>query len=382
MLHASYNQVKPWSGAMPRLKRSHPLARNLISYMVDTGCGVVDLANPSAQTNPQTKGFNPPTDALNVMRPPRQSGINGPISNWSGLQATISIASPAVITMPNNFTVGRPLVFVTTGALPTGITSGTEYFVRAAGLSGSSFTIAITSATGAVVNTSGSQSGTHYVVPLDLNGQGHNSACVDPFRTTPWSNLSALGTGAGFSYGCACVYRGEGPSGGGTIYQSPVHANEGGQPFVNWASSFNGTTHGLVDTGGFTTSGNFASYGTSFQTTAFQYTSLLTTLVNNSPGSATGRLYANGALSGSPISGLATTNSTATIVPPGVDVENQLMLGADPHVQTSVSFSYLNGLVFYGAFWNRTLSAGEARLLHKFPWCMLETGNLRPVLDF
>lgn len=75
---------------------------------------------------------------------------------------TISIASPAVVTVTNSFVAGVPITFSTTGALPTGITAGTTYYVIATGLSGSSFQFSATLG-GAAVNTSGSQSGQHKV---------------------------------------------------------------------------------------------------------------------------------------------------------------------------------------------------------------------------
>jgi hypothetical protein len=53
---------------------------------------------------------------------------------------------------------GAPVVFTTTGALPTGITSGTTYYALVTG--SDTFNIAAT-AGGAAITTTGSQSGTH-----------------------------------------------------------------------------------------------------------------------------------------------------------------------------------------------------------------------------
>jgi hypothetical protein len=76
---------------------------------------------------------------------------------------TITIASPGVVTRTaHGFIANQPIAFRTTGALPTGITSGTTYYVSATGLTADTFQFAATSG-GAVINTSGSQSGTHYV---------------------------------------------------------------------------------------------------------------------------------------------------------------------------------------------------------------------------
>jgi hypothetical protein len=74
--------------------------------------------------------------------------------------ATISIASPAVITVTSTagFSNGTPVKFSTTGALPTGIVAGTFYYVI--NVTGTTFNIAATPG-GTAINTTGSQSGTH-----------------------------------------------------------------------------------------------------------------------------------------------------------------------------------------------------------------------------
>lgn len=71
---------------------------------------------------------------------------------------TISIASPGVITWTGHKLVNGCIVtFATTGALPTGITAGTPYYVVSA--TTNTFEISATSG-GSPINTSGSQSGT------------------------------------------------------------------------------------------------------------------------------------------------------------------------------------------------------------------------------
>jgi len=72
--------------------------------------------------------------------------------------ATISIATPAVVTQANTFIAGQPVRFTTTGALPTGLSANAAYYVSATGLTTSSYQISATSG-GASVNTSGTQSG-------------------------------------------------------------------------------------------------------------------------------------------------------------------------------------------------------------------------------
>ena len=88
---------------------------------------------------------------------------------------TVTIASPAVVTSTLALTNGTPVILTSTGypsALPTGLTAGTTYYV--VNVSGFTFNLAATPG-GTAINTSGSQSGTHYIlnnaVPVtSLNG--------------------------------------------------------------------------------------------------------------------------------------------------------------------------------------------------------------------
>lgn len=84
----------------------------------------------------------------------------------AGDTVTVTIASPAVFTCTtNNFQVNDKVYFSTTGALPTGLTAGTAYYVISTGLGGDDFRVSATLG-GTAVNTSGSQSGTHSVIPV------------------------------------------------------------------------------------------------------------------------------------------------------------------------------------------------------------------------
>jgi hypothetical protein len=73
---------------------------------------------------------------------------------------TVTIASPAVLTLGYSLTNGTAVTLTTTGYLPTGLVPGTVYYVI-----NSTGTTCNLSATygGAAINTSGTQTGTHYV---------------------------------------------------------------------------------------------------------------------------------------------------------------------------------------------------------------------------
>lgn len=74
---------------------------------------------------------------------------------------TISVDEPAVITWTaHGLLAGQPVVFSTTGTLPTGLTPGTVYYVSATGLATDTFSVSATPG-GAAIDTSGSGSGIH-----------------------------------------------------------------------------------------------------------------------------------------------------------------------------------------------------------------------------
>ena len=78
--------------------------------------------------------------------------------------ATITIAAPGTVTVAYNITDLTPITFQTTGALPTGLTPGTIYYVRG---TSSAFNVSATP-TGALITTSGTQSGVHSISPRGI----------------------------------------------------------------------------------------------------------------------------------------------------------------------------------------------------------------------
>ena len=84
-------------------------------------------------------------------------------TNTCGDSFTVTIASPGVFTKTNHgFVAGDQVIFSTTGALPTGLNNRTRYFVLSTGLTANTFRVSTTNG-GTAVNTSGSQSGTHFI---------------------------------------------------------------------------------------------------------------------------------------------------------------------------------------------------------------------------
>ncbi len=96
---------------------------------------------------------------------------------------TVTIASPAVFSLTaHGLAAGDAVYFTTTGALPTGLSANTIYYVIAAGLTANAFEVSTTRG-GAAVNTSGSQSGVHTAVncPYGL-GDGSTTFNVPDMR--------------------------------------------------------------------------------------------------------------------------------------------------------------------------------------------------------
>jgi hypothetical protein len=80
--------------------------------------------------------------------------------NYVNPQVTLTLGSPGVVNLPtHNLTAGDTFVPFTTGALFTGLTAGTTYYVLTTPTAGT-FTVAAT-AGGTAIDFTGTQSGTH-----------------------------------------------------------------------------------------------------------------------------------------------------------------------------------------------------------------------------
>ena len=122
----------------------------------------------------------------------------------TGATVTLSIASPCVVTAsPNEAKTGESVVFTTAGALPTGVVSGTTYYMRDLGDSATfniydTYAHAVnTGSTTGIINTSGTQSGVHtvkaaYWYNLDTAGKAvYGSAGSERVYSTLFSALEA-----------------------------------------------------------------------------------------------------------------------------------------------------------------------------------------------
>ena len=81
-----------------------------------------------------------------------------------GGTVTLTIASPCVVTLTNALPTGTGIQLATTGALPTGLTAGTTYYLE--NVEGLTANLSATPG-GALINTSGTQSGVQSISVLE-----------------------------------------------------------------------------------------------------------------------------------------------------------------------------------------------------------------------
>lgn len=160
----------------------------------DTVAGVTKLSvAPADPAEPKAVGDNDPrvptADPTTLFIP--LSGITGLVSPYAGRTApsgwllcdgsavsrstyaalfaviapsqtfTVTIASPGVFSATaHGLVAGDKIHFTTTGGLPSGLATNTDYYVISTGLTADAFEVALVPG-GAAVNTSGSQSGVH-----------------------------------------------------------------------------------------------------------------------------------------------------------------------------------------------------------------------------
>jgi microcystin-dependent protein len=113
---------------------------------------------------------------------------------------TVTIASPAVFTLASHgLAIGDCVYLTTTGALPTGLSANTIYYVVSTPTT-DTFTLSATEG-GAAINTSGAQSGTHTLrfCPYGLgDGSTTFNLPIAPFSGRI-SSAGAIVRGAGFT---------------------------------------------------------------------------------------------------------------------------------------------------------------------------------------
>lgn len=151
---------------------------------------------------------------------------------------TMTIASPAVVTWTaHGFIPGMPIVLTSTGALATGLTAGTTYYV--VNVTTNTFELA-TTINGSSINTSGSQSGTHTARAFPFGvGDGSTTFNVPDFRGRAAFGVDNMG-------GVAAASRlGTNSSVGGITYNAILGTAGGAQTHVQTAAELAPHTHAV-----------------------------------------------------------------------------------------------------------------------------------------
>lgn len=206
--------------------------------------------------------------------------------------ATISVATPAVVTMVNTFVAGQPILFETTSALPTGLTPGTTYYVIATGLSGASFQISATVGGAAINTTAPAVTITNASPGVLTEGSAHGLAVGD---LVTLATTGALPTGltAGTQYFVKTVPL--------TTTYTLSATPEGAA--INTSSAGSGThtrvqagTHYLSETGvlptGVTAGQDYFVIATGLTANAFQFSATLGGAAINATGTVNGTIIA------------------------------------------------------------------------------------------
>ena len=126
--------------------------------------------------------------------------------------ATITVATPGVVTWTaHGLLANDPVIFRTSGTLPTGITAGTVYYVKTV-LSANTYTISAT-AGGSAINTTGSAGTGHtgWYAPFG-DGDGSTTFNVPDMRgefMRGWADNASVDTGR--TFGSAQGYATETP---------------------------------------------------------------------------------------------------------------------------------------------------------------------------
>lgn len=121
-----------------------------------------------------------------------QDGVRKTITtDYAPKTFTVTIASPGVVSYTAHpFSNNDPVILETTGALPTGLTQHTVYYV--VNKTADTFQLSATSG-GAAINTSGSQSGTHAIVNVVsfVSAPSSGSVIVVAYSNMTLSRVSA-----------------------------------------------------------------------------------------------------------------------------------------------------------------------------------------------
>lgn len=113
---------------------------------------------------------------------------------------TVTVASPAVLTWTSHgLAAGDVITLFSSGALPTGLTAGTPYYVIAGGLTANAFELAVRPG-GTAINTTGTQSGAHFAIS-SAGFNGTIAAVLSSTSVQAGTNVTSTSSNAQMIYG-------------------------------------------------------------------------------------------------------------------------------------------------------------------------------------
>lgn len=176
----------------PYVGRMLPIYDGTNLTMQDTG-GELTQATTDTTKSPAACVANANYDVFGWNDSNTMRATRGPL--WSKTTTvTMTIASPCVVTWNSHGLLdGTPIVFTTSGTLPSGIVSGTTYYVKSPATN--TFNVAATPG-GTAINTSGSQSGTHTAVAGNDTARGTGAGTTELVMVNGvWTNANDITNG-------------------------------------------------------------------------------------------------------------------------------------------------------------------------------------------
>jgi hypothetical protein len=172
------------STGTPTLSVNCPNGTYTATYTFDDSStqAITTVISGGVYTVPAFPTLNRPRVSRVVLQAPTGAAghrVYQSLSGGASATITMTIASPCVVTWNvHGLAANTPILFATSGALPTGLTAGTIYYVLAPLTN--SFNVSAT-AGGAAINTTGTQSGVHTVIANPNKGYDPSSALSAPF---------------------------------------------------------------------------------------------------------------------------------------------------------------------------------------------------------
>lgn len=159
---------------------------------------------------------------------------------------------------------------------------------------------------------------------------------------------------APFTWACGCIQTVASPANSFNRIWGRTANNGSPAPFENWCFQTNVSGVGTSVRSGWSVNSSTEGDSATWSIVANQFTSLLAMFTTPTNVDS----YSQGIKQNSTTTSYSSTNT------------NDNIFFGDPGPATGLGQSF-PGFVFYGAFWNRALTAAEALLLHQDPYCFL-----------